>query len=76
MYTMIFLIQYFPFWSVPAILLSLEIARFYRRRRNPIQYVFLGLPVILVGLLVMWGVMRGDLHADAWVRDFFDTYGL
>ena len=62
------MLKTFPFWAVPLAFILFEVGFFYKRRKSEARVVFFGASGFLVVLALTWVVMRGDLHAEAWVR--------
>jgi hypothetical protein len=62
------MLKTFPFWAVPLAIILFEVGFFYKRRRSDAKVVFFGASGFLICLALAWLVLRGDLHAEAWVR--------
>ena len=61
------LIRIYPYWALPCILVFVELAIFYRRRASRNQLYFWALSLMLLGLLCLWVLYRGDLYAERWI---------
>ncbi len=65
--------RFFPFWAVPLALIFLELAYYFKRKKGRyFMALCLGAAGVLLGLSIAWGIARGDLHSDRWVRFFLN----
>lgn len=68
MHLLFLLARIYPYWALALIIVLLQLAIFFRRRKSPNQYT-LGFVAGLLGIgIVAWFALRGDLHSDEWVR--------
>jgi hypothetical protein len=59
----------FPIWAIAfAVALLPAILHFRRRKKTALLVLWGGFSASLFLLAITWIVMRGDLHAEAWVR--------
>ncbi len=68
------LIRIYPYWALPCIWVTVELAIFYRRRKSKNQFFFLVFSSILALLLVLWIWNRGDLYAERWISYLFKNF--
>jgi len=66
------LMRFYPYWSLPSLLLCVEIGWvFHRKGKTALQillWIFAAMQLIGV---VAWFLYRGDLHSNAWVDYLF-----
>ncbi len=62
----------YPFWALPAILLFVELARYFYRRNLGRALLFAFVAFLLTIALGLWIGFRGDLHSDEWVRTWLE----
>jgi K+ transporter len=67
MHFLYFLVRIYPYWAIPCIILSLEMAVFYNRRKKRIQASFWSICAGLTLFLAIWIWNRGDLYAERWI---------
>jgi hypothetical protein len=61
------LARIYPYWALAVGMVLMQLAIFFRRRKNPMQFTMIGSTAILgIGVLA-WFYFRGDLHSDEWV---------
>jgi len=64
--------RFWPIIGIALILLSVEVALYYRRSGRLWSQVVMVLFVLLfMGSTAVWVVFRGDQNSDRWVTDFF-----
>ncbi len=66
-------VQIFPFFAIPAALAAGEVGIFFWRKKSKYQYLFWALTFIFLSLSVLWGINRGDLHSNEWVRNYIEA---
>jgi hypothetical protein len=63
----------FPIWAVALAIALFPAVLHFRRRRKKLTFLLWGaFSGALVGLAITWIVMRGDLHAETWVRTWVE----
>jgi len=72
MYTAFMLARTFPFWSVPLIVIFLQVGLFFKRRREWMQYICWFLGTLFIIALAAWFFFRGDLNSEMWIRTLYD----
>ena len=70
MHVIFLLARVYPYWALAVSIVLLQIAVFYRRRDNKLQWTFVGIAGGLMLGVLAWFVFRGDIHSDSWVRFF------
>ena len=62
-------VRIFPFWAIPlGVALVPAIIHYKRRKKMRMFFIWGASTAVLFLLSITWVVMRGDLHAEAWVR--------
>lgn len=64
------LVQFLPYWAIPLVLISAELAIHFRRKKALAQWYCVAFGFLMIVLTILWFVYRGDIHSDAWVRFF------
>ena len=63
------ILRYYPLIAIPLAGVLAELAYFMKRKGSSLQYVYWGISILLVVTSVLWGVYRGDIHSDQWLKD-------
>lgn len=73
MYTISFLVRFFPFWGLPVALVFFEMGMFFyfRRERYGVLACF-GMTGFFIVLSIAWLVLGGYWRGGMWVKDFFE----
>lgn len=68
MYLLYLAFRLYPVIALCLILVLVEVAFHYRRKRDIRQWYCVALGVLLFISSVVWLVFRGDLHSDDWLK--------
>jgi hypothetical protein len=68
MHLIFLLARVYPYWALAVAILMLQVAIFYRRRKDKLQWTFVGVAGCLMLGILAWFIFRGDLYSDNWVR--------
>jgi hypothetical protein len=63
-------VHLYPFWAIPLAVVFIELGIYFRRRNNKINYFCFSIGLFLILTAMMWIGFRGDVHSDAWVKNF------
>ena len=68
------LLNLFPYWGAGLILVCVELAIFFRRRKTKAWKPFVGLGTFIGVMILVWLGFRGDKNSAVWVQRFFDAF--
>ena len=68
MHLIFLMARIYPFWAIPCSYLMFELGTFFRRRESPYRFLFWGGLVLFSSTVLLWGIYRGDLNSDIWVK--------
>lgn len=64
----------YPFWAVPMVWISAQLAIYFYRRPSRLTYLFWLLVLGFMSSIGGWLYYRGDLHSDDWIRMFISLF--
>lgn len=64
-------LRIYPYWSIPAALICIELGVVLKRRHVKLFWIPMVLGVLFLATCVLWIVNRGDLHSDLWIKKNF-----
>ena len=74
LYSLLFLVRFFPFWAVPLALVFFELGIYHFNRRERSMFVtFFASSGFFVILSILWIVFEGYWRAGPFVKRLFDT---
>ena len=72
-YSVLFMVRYFPFWAVPLALIFFELGVYhYNRRERSGTLTFFGAAAFLVIVTILWIVFEGYWRAGPWIKQFIE----
>ena len=58
----------YPYWATALIIVMIQVAVFYRRKRRAGQYYAIAFGIMLGFGIIAWFMFRGDIRSDQWIR--------
>lgn len=67
---MITIIRLYPIIAICVAYIFIEFARNLRRKGKRSWILLVLIALLIVGSMVLWGVYRGDKHAEQWAKEW------
>ncbi|OFZ21061.1 MAG: hypothetical protein A2X94_06945 [Bdellovibrionales bacterium GWB1_55_8] len=61
-------LRFFPYWAIPVAFILADLGLHFRRKNNRVFVPLWSASGLLVVLVLLWFVFRGDKNSDLWVR--------
>jgi hypothetical protein len=69
LYTILFLVRFYPFWAIPAALVFFELGVYHYNRRERIQFTLsFGIAGFLVISCIAWVIFEGYWRAGPFIK--------